>query len=278
MSRDSRIWDQDRGLLWPGLNEFGVDEMIFKIAHICYCGDAVKAKKQLREYGYRKFLSERIRPMKITRDLSFNCSEEIDISLWNRPGAISIEILETNNYSQNEGLIRPVLNALIPGAVSSDKNIEAVELNDGRYVLSFFLGYPAYMKSDTRADDPTMDSILLFSQDVDESVHFWTAVGLHCIRHSDMSALFVLKCTFTRKDFFIYIVKSDREKLSEDINSPGFHILGLISSSAEQERRRMASFSLEVTPIEQITINERKLTILYARSPEGLLTEIISLN
>ena len=253
--------------------------MIFKIAHICYCGDAVKAKKQLGILGYRLVFSERVRPMGITQSHLSGHVEEFGMSLWTRPGGISTELLEFENYSQHEGLIRPLLSAKMPGVVSAIDEEKTSQLNKSEYLPAAFLGCPAYVKLGSIIEGPLLlDSFLLFSPDVSQSVHFWRTLGLDCIESSNMYGILRHRCTFTRKDFFIHICKSSQvETAQEDVNSPGFHVLGLISNSASHERKRMMSSGIEVTPIEQITINEKRLTIFYSRSPEGLITEIISL-
>jgi len=253
--------------------------MIFKIAHICYCGDAVKAKKQLGIFGYKLFFSELVRPMGITQSHLSGHVEEFSMSLWTRLGGISIELLEFENYSQNEGLISPLLPAKMPGVVTTIDEEKTSQLNKNEYLPAVFLGCPAYMKLSSRIEEPVLNSFLLFSPDVSKSVHFWNTVGLYCIERSNMHGILRLRCTFTGKDFFMHIRKSNQEApVQEDIDSPGFHVLGLISNSASQERKRMISSGIAVTPIEQITINQKKLTIFYSRSPEGLITEIISLN
>lgn len=253
--------------------------MIFKIAHICYCGDAVEAKKLLGILGYRLLFSERVRPMGITqRHLSCHI-EEFVLSLWTRRGGISIELLEFKEYSQNEGLIYPLLPEKISGVVPVVDEEETFQLNNSKYIPAAFLGSLAYMKMNSKIDEPILDSFLLFTPDVSQSVHFWNTVGLDCIEHSNMHGILRLRCIFTRKDFFIHIYKSTQmETLHEDVNSLGFHVLGLISNSASQEHARIVSSRVKVTPIEQITIDEKRLTIFYVRSPEGLLVEIISLN
>lgn len=254
--------------------------MIFKIAHICYCGDVFKAKKQLRILGYKLFFSEMVRPMGITQSHLSGHVDELSMSLWARPGGISIELLEFENYSQNEGLISPLFPAKMHGVVTVMDEEKTSQLNKSEYLQAVFLDCPAYIKRGSRIDGPLLlDSFLLFSIDVRQSVHFWCTFGFACVESSNMHGILRFRCAFTGKDFFMHIHKFNQEApIQEDIDSPGFHVIGLISNSASQERKKMISSGIEVTPIEQITINEKRLTIFYARSPEGLITEIISLN
>lgn len=252
--------------------------MIFKIGHICYCGDAFQAKKKLSQCGYRPLFSERVSPMGITQGfLSINV-EEFGMSLWTRHGSISIELLDFESYSHNSGLIHPLISAKMPGAVPAVNDKKSFVLNNSEYFPGLFLGYPAYMKLNALCAEPVMDSFIVFSPDIDKSVYFWSMVGLNCIEQSDMHGVFYLRCAFTRKDFFLHIYKSNRELVYEYIDSLGFHVLGLISNSAVYEHEKMMSSGMEVTPIEQITINEKRLNVFYSRSPEGLIAEIISLN
>jgi len=253
--------------------------MIFKIAHICYCGNVIRAKQQLSMLGYKLLFSERVCPMGIMQRHLTTHFEEFDLSLWTRPGGISIELLEFEEYSQNKGLICPLFSAKMPGVVPMIDDAGTFKINKSEYFPTAFLECPAYSKLNSSIDEPLLDSLLLFSPDLGQSILFWNAVGLDSIVHSPMHSIFRLRCAFTHKDYFVHVCESGQmETMLEDVNSPGFHVLGLISNSAGQEHARIASFGMEVTPTEQLTINEKSLTIFYSRSPEGIIVEIISLN
>jgi len=253
--------------------------MIFKIAHICYCGNIAEATEQLGMLGYKLFISERVRPMGITqKHLSYHV-DDFYLSIWTRPGGISIECLEFEKYSQNEGLVCPLLPAGMPGIVPSSCENEDFHLNISEYLPVKFLGRYAYADQKLVHDEPILNSLLFFSSDIFESIRFWNTIGFNCIESSEVRAIFRLHCAFTRKEFFIHICRSEKlQMIQEEVNSPGFHILGLISNSATHEHVRMMSSGMNVTPTEQISINGRNLTIFYSRSPEGVLVEIISPN
>ena len=77
---------------------------------------------------------------------------------------------------------------------------------------------------------------------------------------------------------FLYLEKNINEELTiEDIDSPGFHVLSLISNSASLEREKVRVAGVDVSALEQIVINGNKMDVFYARSPEGLVAEIISI-
>lgn len=257
--------------------------MIFKIAHICFCGNHVKARELLAVLGYELVFSERIPPMGITQRHLSQYITELDMSLWAKQGNISIEILEFENYSHNKGLICPLVSAKMPGVVAGIAEEHAFQFNTSEYQPAAFIECPAYIKLDASIEKPLpdtiLDTILIFTHDLSKSLNYWSLVGLDCIERSNIHAVFRLRCVFTGKNFYVHVHKTNQNySMTEDIDSLGFHVLGLISNSAKLERERLVSFGINVTPLEQISINGRSLSIFYSRSPEGIITEIISLN
>lgn len=247
--------------------------MFFKIAHICYCGNAADA---IKKYGYRLLFSEQVHTMAITQKHLSRHIEDYKLSLWTKPGSISIEFLEFAEYSEQEGLVFPILPAAMPCVeIAGDKTFQ---LNEHKYIPASFLESPAFVSADLKVNEPVLNSLLLLSSDINQSIQFWSEMGLQCVGYSENYGILKLRCSFSRQDFFLYICKSDQKvTVREDINSPGFHLLGLFSNSAGKEHARMVSSGIEVTPVEEIEVNKKRLAIFYSRSPEGIIVEIISL-
>lgn len=255
--------------------------MIFKIAHICYCGNVAEARKQLSVLGYKLNFSERVTPMEITRRYLSCHGENFKMYMWAKPGSINIELLEFEEYSKAVGLIYPLFLEKM-NEVSPKKDYDSQIRSDlEKYIPTTFLSHQAYIAKGSQIEDSLFNSFLLFSSDIAKSIQFWTRLGFDCIEQSHKYCILRLHSFFTREDFYIHIcdfhqIKPDN--VEEDLDSLGFHVLGLISNSTGQERSKMILHGIEVTPIEQIKINNNKLSVFYARSPEGVIAEILSLS
>ncbi|MBT89694.1 MAG: hypothetical protein CMN79_04305 [Spirochaetales bacterium] len=252
--------------------------MVFKIAHICFCGNVDQAKECLQELGYQLLFSEKIRPMEITQEMSSKYNNHLLMSIWEYPGSISVELLEFESYSLREGMIIPILSGGTSNNSLAMKENESRILNGHKYYKADFLGCPAYVADQKQMDGFGFNSFMLTSTNLDNSIHFWSLFGFDCDVQTELYARLKFRCRLTSKYFFLYLEKCINEELAiEDIDSPGFHVVSLISNSASLEREKVRVAGVDVSALGQIVINGNKVDVFYARSPEGLVTEIISI-
>lgn len=253
--------------------------MIFKIGHICYCGDRRLAETTLATLGYRQLLSDRISTRSNTRHLLSSSADDYRLSIFELAGSISLEILEFENHSANEGLVRPIIETAIAGEDIAD-NVDGFlnPRNLGLYPASF-LGFPAYTKAWGTRQEFAFNSFVIASSNIDESVQFWKQIGFHTVNRFDEYCKLRFRCMFSGKYYYIYLYL-DRRKVfvREDLDSLGFHVLGLISTSIKQEIEKMRMLGIECTSVENICVRGRELSVFYARAPEGLIVEFVSLN
>ena len=252
--------------------------MVFKIAHICFCGNVDQTEECLRELGYQLLFSEKVCPMEITQGMSSKYNNHLRMSIWEYPGSISIELLEFESYSLREGMIIPIFSGRASNNSLVMKENESRILNGHKYYKAAFLGYPAYVATQKQTDGFDFNSFMLISTNLDNSIRFWSLFGFDCDVQPELYACLKFQCRFTGKCFFLYLEKNINEELTiEDIDSPGFHVLSLISNSASLEREKVRVAGVDVSALEQIVINGNKMDVFYARSPEGLVAEIISI-
>jgi len=249
--------------------------MLLKIAHICFCGEPAKTKLLLETVGYSALFSTRLRPMKITQQLLSNPVENFKMSFWQRPNSISIELLEFDSYSLKCGLIKPVFSGESYELIA--KKNETLISNFVNYKTGIFLGTKVYYDTSKQGESFSFSSLLLISNNLNDSITFWNALGFRCVKRYDKEALLEFSCLF-KGNISIHLVCNDvNQILFEDIDSTGFHVLAFISNSTTQEWKKMKKSGFDLTDIEQIKLNNIIMDIFYLRSPEGLIIEIISL-
>ena len=252
--------------------------MIFKIAHICYCGDIDSVAGQLRKHGYGPGLNEkRVEPMHITQSLLSGPASSMSIWMWEKPGCIGVELLDFAQMSAKRGKIVPVLSApCSPGEARVERS-EKVFLGEEEYPCKSFLGFPAYSSGTVDEAGLRFQAFSIGSPCLKDSERFWGMMGFCVVGRSRDLLTMGFRCKFTGTHFKAYVRRCSGAVEHEDIDSPGFHVLGAISNSALSEHGRMVASGANCTPIERLVLGGKALDIFYARTPEGVVAEVISI-
>jgi len=251
--------------------------MLLKIAHICFCSEGFNSETVLQKLGYRQLFESRVVPMKITQSLLSKRVDNFQMSFWVLPGNVSIELLTFEQYASNTGSIQPIFSGRKNSCFLLDKQ-SIVLLNNRKYHTGRFLDFPILFDSLGQDTPFCFNSMVLETIDLDLSISFWKVLGFNCVERLRDHVCMEFKCILTRQVFCVYLKQGGNGPTEpEEINSLGFHVLGFFSNSAAVEQNKIQKADYKTTAIEQIELNKNKMNIFYARSPEGVVLEIISI-
>lgn len=121
---------------------------------------------------------------------------------------------------------------------------------------------------------PLGESIELFAKDLEAGYGFWSLLGLKLVRKEPDHYRCSFCTPFSPEVSFII-----SRRLSNDgnnaLDTAGFNCIAFVSTSLQQDRKSLLDSGVKTTRIENVQINDKKLSIFFAEGDSGEKVEII---
>ena len=111
-----------------------------------------------------------------------------------------------------------------------------------------------------------------------ESIKFWKCVGFQVCSQDSVDACLSFRSLLKNCEYFISLQKKADFNKKIYLDDLGFSSIALISTSINNDRDLLRKHNFDVTPIETLDLNGKKLNIFFATGPSCELVEIIEIN
>jgi hypothetical protein len=226
--------------------------MILDIDHIGYCSvDFDKDMHLLQRLGFsNRFVQRDVKNQNIKKHLLRSFTAEHHLALYDREYDISIEII---NY--------PCCGQKTIAQSSFFPLIENQEVS----------------LLDQLNQNNTLKHLSIKVTHIPSAINFWKMFGFRVVDQAQDYVILCFNSLLKRCDYFIHA------KLHADIpivylDNSGFTSLALITSSAAREREALERQKINVTPIQNLVIGSRNLSIFFVESPDAHIVEVIGLD
>lgn len=252
--------------------------MIVKIDHIAISTPKSKEFISLIEkLGYKvNFIENDIRNMKIKRELMKKFPEKHKLTLCSLDNSFSFEIIDYDKLNNNYSYVLPVFTGLADNLWAEENNkndiVDLLKIKKGKLDN---LDLPVYIEENKLDKVFKFHSLIIKTEDIHKSVNFWKNFGFIKSEKGRDYAKLEYSSILDSNKYKIYLILSNDVKRPH-LDDAGFNCIALVSSSATDERERLIKEGIEVTNIESIKVNNRRLKIFFALGPYGELVEVIS--
>lgn len=250
--------------------------MIIKIDHIALSSiDFPRATQDLLRLGYKKqFENDNIKNLQIKKPLLDTWSEDHDLALFSCGSNIPIELLNHRSVRDVEpSFLMPIIRGATEEMTKS-KNIVSIAKQRG--VLTTIGSFDCIV---IRDEEQTfiLKELTIYTNDLDESEFFWSYFGFRCVlTDSDyrilkfVSPLQVNPCT-------LYLLQSTIPIRETNLDDAGFASLAFLSNDVEKEREELLKKNVQISKVEELTVNGKAFNICFARGNQGEIVELLSL-
>jgi len=224
--------------------------MIYKIDHLAYGSDDFpRDGALLAASGYAETFCERgVENMVSTKGVMRSPSDRFDIALYEKPGALGVELL---NYGR--------LHQAGPGRFHAGRG-------NGSPLEDFLALGPAGSLR-----------LRLASVDSEASVRFWELLRFKAADTGGDGPRLVFASLFGGPETVLDIAPAQRHEPASHIDEAGFSVLAFIADSAHKERANFVRHGHAPTVVSPLRVNGQDLEIFFVRGPEGAVAEVISL-
>ena len=203
----------------------------------------------LEKFGYKlRFLERNVKNLNIKKQYLRNSTDNHDIALMDCINGMSMEII---NYPL-KGLERSIFFPKID-------NNAITKLKEIQKSFSF-------------------NEICFKSYNFTESLKFWKSLGFQIYEYNENNTCLKFRSLITRSDYFVCIENINELKDQCFLDDLGFNSIALISTSAVKDRDLLKKQNFEVTSIDALELNDKKLNIFFTIGPSLELVEIIGIN
>jgi hypothetical protein len=187
-------------------------------------------------------------------------------------GSTSIELINHHSINNVEPYIIPIsgnsLNDFMKYVNFNKKNIQKYKMNT--------LDFNIFVKYKKQKSGKLVNNFIIKTNTVLESIKFWNQLGFFEKESSQNYSKMVFNSIINKKEIIIHLIKEDnqREKFLDDL---GANCIAFLSHSIEKERKKFLELSFEITDIESIILNDKKIQVFFVKGPSNELVEIFSL-
>ena len=249
--------------------------MILKIDHIGISSVTVdKSIEELEKLGYSlMFYEKRVAISREKKSVLLNDVSFHDYALLTSEIGIGIEFLDhglTNEVDSPMSLV-------LTGVSSEDYNIVKEVMICGKPYKEVFLSTISCNAIILKDDGPhSCKGICLNTENLDQSIKFWKWFGCKVTEADKRSAHLTFKEVLSRKTWSIYLVFNPDRSSMQYMDSPGVNSVAFVSSSAVKDKDTLTTLGYKTTPIYNLRVNGRLLSILFIRGPSGEIIEILN--
>lgn len=120
--------------------------------------------------------------------------------------------------------------------------------------------------------------IIINAYNFSESIKFWKCLGFKECSQDTVKACLSFRSLLKNCEYFISLQKKTDFNKKIYLDDLGFSSIALISTSINNDRNLFKKQNFDVTPIEALELNGKKLNIFFAVGPSYELVEIIEIN
>jgi hypothetical protein len=250
--------------------------MIVQIDHVQLSSTAFEFHSRLlRRLGYQTLFTENgVRNLRIKRDLVRAFRETQDLSLLASEGNLGIELVNNGSVGPDEGLFIPVLVNVPPDLI-----LKTEKARQGRVPVSLVmlkgLEVPVYISVAGGSTGFAFNQLVLRAEDVERSARFWRSLGFVASPDAGWGTTLQFSSLTRGHLFRMHLRRGHRLAARPRLDDKGFVCLAFVVTSAENEAMRLGREGFETTAAESITLNARKMNILFVRGPDGEIVELI---
>jgi len=232
--------------------------MILHIDHIAIAScDFERDINILKSFGYKvRFIENRLKNSEIKREFVRKFTNEHDIALLDRTDNFSIELVNYGYEGQSFSSFYFQENSLFPLINLSDSEKINLDTSSARF-NNFFLNV----------------------NDLDKAIFFWKTIGF-CLREKTTDfAILIFKSLLCSCLYTVQLIKKDILKnkfiFLDDI---GFNSLAIVSSNLNADREKFKNIGLNVTDVDCLNINGKKICVFFVSGFDGEILEVIGVN
>jgi len=117
--------------------------------------------------------------------------------------------------------------------------------------------------------------VCVFVQNINKSIEFWKWFGCKIIKVDEHSAHLGFTELLSKKTWSIYLAVDAERASTQYMDGRGVNSIAFVSTSAMKDNDALKALGYATTPIYNIKVNERLLSIMFVRGPSGENVEII---
>ena len=118
--------------------------------------------------------------------------------------------------------------------------------------------------------------VCIYVQNINKSIEFWKWFGCKLVESDEYSAHLSFKELLSKNTWSIYLVVDAARASTQYMDGSGVNSVAFVSTSAMKDKDSLVALGYATTPIYNIKVNERLLSIMFVRGPSGENVEIIS--
>lgn len=214
--------------------------MILSIDHIALtCSDSSRACQYLTSMGYKeRFAAVNVPNPVIKKNLSQTWCATHDLLFFEKPDSFNIEVIKYDAVYEGKSFLTPVF--------------EHAEYVPGK-------------------------TIIISAVDLERAYQFWSLFGIKVLTKERDHYVCVFQTPFSKEVFFIIALS---QALCADtlMDLAGFNCIAFVSASLVNDHQLFIKKGINVTPIEDIVVNGKKLFIFFAKGSQGENVEVIGHN
>jgi len=118
------------------------------------------------------------------------------------------------------------------------------------------------------------NKIIITAPDLEHSYRFWSLFGVKMIKKHDNLYECIFQTPFSRGIAF-FLKQGALPQAETSLDSEGFNCIAFRCTSIVNDRQALIKQGIEVTPIEGVVVNGKKLAIFFVKGAQGEKVEIV---
>lgn len=230
----------------------------------------------MKAFGYQLIISEKnLVNLDIKRNLMKKFSKFHDLTLLNSFGNFGIEFINYDHVNKKNGYIIPIFENVPPEFFSKNDIIDPKNIMHEIFLKN--TNIQIYVNDSSKNPSFKFNKILIKTSDVKKSINFFKCLGFTEMDDKNKKIL-KFQSLFQKSLFYIYLEKSKNENNQQYfLDDFGFNCLAFISNSAKNEKEKLHENGYYTTEIRDFFLNNKLLKIFFAKSDQGEIVEIISI-
>lgn len=277
--------------------------MILSIDHIALSSIDVPADIQLfKRLGYDVvFDLKDLKNVSIKKDLLSRYFEKHHPAVIAMPGNFSIELIDHYSTNLKPSIMVPIFENIpeemvecMDGNTVENKTFKMARLSEAgiqirtKNVLDAAGGEGEIHDTGKMASIQggmnsrfQFNKVIIKTVEIENSLHFWGNLGFKLKAMADNVAVLEFKSLLSKHPYNIYLEKicydTGKEFAGERplLDDKGFNCIGVITNSAEREKKVLCGKGINTTEIEECRIQGKRLKIFFATSRAGDIAEVV---
>ncbi len=249
--------------------------MILQIDHVAFaCTDIEKKVRSLKGWGYQdQFVEAEISNPLIKRSLMRRFSQKQTMVLMRNPGSFAVELLDHGHVNEQHGSFTPIVENFSKDFVKSTSGHKICGQSFEK-ALCLSLDCEMYF---TESEKFQFNKVVLKTNDLKASVKFWKNFGFQVASEDLDGVILKFRSLISPSDLYIYLQSDKSYSSLSYLDDQGFNCLAFISNAVEREKENLEAQGFVVTGIEELKVNQKRLSVCFAQGPCGECAEIIGI-